>query len=362
VLRELREPLDHLHASVGAPVTARRTWLQVWLDTHTGYEPFVVGLHTPEGALAAVALLATSKRAGVTRVVPMGHGTSDVVTMSALDDRYAEALASLVAEHLRTVRPWNLTARHTSQLDPVVPHLIQRLRHAQLLDGDVSPVMRATQGDSLNAYVSSSHRKGGNWLRNRLRREGVALDVAHLADPAEVAEALPEVEDVHRLRDHQLGRDSPMDSPEGLTFFRELVLRHAERDEVRLTTLRLGGALAAYALCFADGDTYRMWNCRFDPEFAPHSPGKLAIDEAIAQALRDGVKTYDFMRGDEPYKRGYSNDENYTKDLRASSNVVFATSDRCAIMVRDRVRRMEATGGRPARVAAVVRKLAGRVS
>ncbi|MFX9097154.1 GNAT family N-acetyltransferase, partial [Acinetobacter baumannii] len=41
----------------------------------------------------------------------------------------------------------------------------------------------------------------------------------------------------------------------------------------------------------------------FNPEFGSISPGNLLLSFAIRTAIEDGSKEFDFLRGDEPYKR-----------------------------------------------------------
>ncbi len=360
VLDDLADSLEDLQRSTGAPVTARRLWLQQWLSTERGYQPLVLGLGSGD-RLDAVALLATTSLAGITTVVPMGHGPSDVVTMSARDGLAADRLASHLADHLRTLRPWRLSLRHTVRTDPVLVPLAARLRRVRILDGDLHPVLCADRGPSLDHYVTGSHRRGVSRLRNRIARDGLALEVEHLRTAAEIAAALPEVERVHRLRDDHVGRASAMDDQARREFFRRVVRAHAEAGEVSLTVLRLEGRLAAYVLCFVDrteaGAVYRMWNPRFDPEFSRYSPGKVSMDESVAHALEEGAVAYDFMRGEERYKAGYANAAERALDLHAWSNAVLERAERAALAARDRVRAMERAGGRQARLAELVRGL-----
>ena len=74
-----------------------------------------------------------------------------------------------------------------------------------------------------------------------------------------------------------------------------------------LTTLELQGSLAAFVLCFVEGDAQRMWNTRFDPALERLSPGKLAMEVSVEHALDTGSTVYDFMRGEERYKSSYAN-------------------------------------------------------
>jgi CelD/BcsL family acetyltransferase involved in cellulose biosynthesis len=109
-------------------------------------------------------------------------------------------------------------------------------------------------------------------------------------------------------------------------FFREVVVNHAERDEVELTTLRLNGDLAAYVLCFRDRGAYRMWSCRVSPEWRRYGAGRLANDEALANALADeNCVEFDWMRGDEGYKWSLANHVELATDLMAWSSPAVRT-------------------------------------
>jgi hypothetical protein len=100
-----------------------------------------------------------------------------------------------------------------------------------------------------------------------------------------------------------------------------VILEHAARGQVELTTLRLRGELAAYVLCFLDGGAYRMWNCRLAPAWSRYGAGRIANDAALERALADaGATEFDWMRGAEPYKLGLSNHVEHALDLRAWSS------------------------------------------
>lgn len=357
-LSQSGEALDVLHAVTGAPVTARRTWLQAWVESYPLYQPIVLGVEGSNGGLAAAALLATRRSHGVHQVVACGHGPTDAVSLSALDDTSAVRLADALAVELRRLRaPWRLGIRQLVADDTVAPRLASRLPRAHLVPGDVSPLLRADLGDSLRDYVSSTHHRGISRIRNRMVREGLEPQVRHVRHVEEVMTLLPEVEQVYRRRDEELGRKPALDVSCHRDFFRRVVERHAADGEVCLTTLRLNDELAAYTLCFVDGDVYRMWNCRFDPAWARFSPGKLAVDESVRHALVAGCSAYDFMRGDEPYKDSYANERPTTLDLFASSGPVLAAGTAAFLGARRRMRQMDQSGGRGAALVARARGL-----
>lgn len=362
VLARLGPRLDDLHDSEGVPLTARRPWLQAWIDSYPAYTPVAVVVESAPDRLEAAALLAVRRQRGVRRVVAMGHGPSDIAAMAARPG-FEEALARSVQEWLAsTGGPWTLTLRHLGPTDRVGPRLQTLLGRSRLVEGDVSPILLVEPGSSLKDYVSKRHIKQIRWHRNKMERDGLGVSVVHVEHSGPGLEAvLPEMERVFRARDAQLGRPCPLDRPEFAGFFREVVTSYAERGELRLTVLRAHDDLAAYALCFADGSVHRMWNCRFDPRWSRYSVGKVAVALAVEHALESGSTGFDFMRGDEDYKNTYATDRPRATDYFAWSGGVLAAGGRAYLRGRALAAQMESEGSRGVGLATAVRQLKARL-
>ncbi len=52
----------------------------------------------------------------------------------------------------------------------------------------------------------------------------------------------------------------------------------------------------------------------FDPRYAAFSPGTVAVAHSLRRAIAEGYRTYDFLRGDEPYKRSFGARPRYGVD------------------------------------------------
>jgi CelD/BcsL family acetyltransferase involved in cellulose biosynthesis len=338
-LHRFGEPLDALVAATGAPVTAQRLWAATWLSTHQEWVPLTITVHR-QAELVAAAFLARRRRRLHDDVRPAGAGASDEVRLPAKDARAAAALAEGIRAAVRAGgRPWRLLMRDLPPDDRVVACLLPLLPRAAVRQGDLSPRLCLDRGPTLRSYVSRNHHQQSRRLRNRLERAGTTLQVAQLTEPAAVAAVLPEVVRVCRARDHDLRGFSRLDEGAELAFFTRIVLAHARERTLQLTTLRLDDRLAAYVICFVDGDVWRMWNCRFDPLWAEFGPGRLSHDEALSAALAAGCRTYDWMRGDEAYKDALSNHAYRVQDLHATSSVAlwvaFEFPTRARVALRD---------------------------
>lgn len=84
------------------------------------------------------------------------------------------------------------------------------------------------------------------------------------------------------------------------TFFRLLALR---LPEFRLGVVHVDGSPAAAVCCFDFGPTRYLYNSAYDAAFAPWGAGIACKILSIRDAVERGIPRYDFLKGDEPYKR-----------------------------------------------------------
>jgi len=75
-----------------------------------------------------------------------------------------------------------------------------------------------------------------------------------------------------------------------------------ERGWLRSAVWRIDGHVAAAIYAMSYRGTTSFYQSGFDPTFRG-SPGTLMIAGAIRRAIEDGDSNFDFLRGDEPYKR-----------------------------------------------------------
>jgi CelD/BcsL family acetyltransferase involved in cellulose biosynthesis len=320
VLDVLGARLDELHLACAAPITARRTWLTTWLGCHPRHEPLALWAENA-GQLEGAVLFARRERRFASEFVALGSGLSDQVRFPARSLSAAEALASAVAQRLHAhPRPWYLTVRHLPEGDPLATRLAAELPNSELTRGDASPTLRIGAERATRAHVSKNHHQQVRRMHNRLRSEGLEPRIEHLRAPAAIAALLPAVERVCIERDAELRGVSMLDREPMRSFFPRVLLAHAERGEVELTTLHLGAELAAYVVCFLDQGSYRMWNCRLAPAFGRFGVGRIANHAALERALADPKACeFDWMRGAESYKLSMSNALVHAADLRAWS-------------------------------------------
>ncbi|MBU1322832.1 GNAT family N-acetyltransferase, partial [Patescibacteria group bacterium] len=104
---------------------------------------------------------------------------------------------------------------------------------------------------------------------------------------------------LHRLSDPK--KNKFMSEPMA-EFFKDVYEAKIPGWQGRLDFLKIEGKFAAGIISFVSQDEWWLYNSGYDPEFSFYSAGLLLKAFSIKQAIEDGKKKYDFLRGGERYK------------------------------------------------------------
>ena len=92
-------------------------------------------------------------------------------------------------------------------------------------------------------------------------------------------------------------------TPEKEAFLRDMAQQLWPQGWLDLAFLSADGEPIAALWCFAYGSTYAAYNSGYHPAYAELSAGIVLFAERIRPAIARGFfTTFDFLRGNEPYK------------------------------------------------------------
>lgn len=155
--------------------------------------------------------------------------------------------------------------------------------------------------DSWEAYLEQLEGKQRREIRRKLRKAGQESLVSwHITPAAAVHEAMPVFLRLHQGSSAEKAAfmTKPMER-----FFIELAEIFAARGWLELVFLHINGHPVASCFAFRWRDSVLLYNSGFDHSGEDVlSPGWLLLGYHIEYAIAQGVKRYDFMRGDESYK------------------------------------------------------------
>lgn len=225
-------------------------------------------------------------------------GSTDVCDYSdfIVSKAHAEAVLPAVFEDL-SKRCWDRLVLHSvpdgSPTLAIFPALAKaRGWSVELTQENVCP--RADLPNDWESYLNGLTKKDRHELRRKFRRLDSAGDVRFYQS----AQPDKDMDDFIRL--HTLSREDKAEfmTREMEAFFREAV----GLPPAGLYFLEVDGIRTAAIVRFDCGDSRLLYNSGYDPKYASLSVGLLLKAWAIREAIESGMKCFDFLRGDEPYK------------------------------------------------------------
>jgi CelD/BcsL family acetyltransferase involved in cellulose biosynthesis len=300
-LAQLRQPWQELFDKCpDASIFLSWEWIFTWWSHfHDGAAPHIVTIDDGDGLVGLAPLMKHADN-GSNLCFMQRDETTDYADVLALPTSRAKS-AQLVVDHLEAeCQSGGAVVLEPLPEDSPVLDLVRGGPNPRLQA--IQPCPTVTLANSWDEYLGGLRKKDRHELRRKIRRAETAgnlqCTVATTAEALDVA-----LKDFYRL--HQSSSDpkkAQFLEPHLQAFFSEAAHTLARRGWLRLSVLHLDGVAIASLLSFDRGTTVSLYNSGLDPEFRWLSPGIIIIAEEIQSAIAAGRVTYDFLRGDEPYK------------------------------------------------------------
>ena len=150
-------------------------------------------------------------------------------------------------------------------------------------------------------FLSGLSKKNRHELKRKFRRLETVESVVwlELTQPDEVKFAMDDFLKLLRLSGQH---KEEFLTPHRDKFFRQVAYRFAMNGFLKLFFLEIKGQKVAGVMCFDYGNSRFLYNSGYNPALGYYSVGLLLKAFSIQNAIEAGLKYYDFLRGDEPYK------------------------------------------------------------
>lgn len=276
------------------------SWLQVWWHEFGDESSlFLHSVREGEELIGIAPLLVNGESASFIGNADICDYQDFVVTPGREQDFFDALLDSFDLQgitqlDLRALRPDSTVLNHLVE--------IARNRGCEVSCGPDGFSLELDLPSTWDEYLQTLKGKHRHETRRKLRRLHEAADVNYRI-----------VEDIKDVQDSmgtflELFRESRDDKTSFMTsqmesFFKSLASSMAEIKILKLCFLELNGRPAAVIMCFDYNETYYLYNNGFDPQFRHLSVGLLCKTLSIQDSIQRGRKRFDFLKGDETYKR-----------------------------------------------------------
>lgn len=311
-LNLLREQWNTLAGDV--PFRAHE-WLATWW-THYGSQPMrhrelhVVCVANDAGRLVGLApwyLDRSLAKGRMVRWLGDGEVCTDHLTLFC-EAEYRSEVAAALAQHLiRELLDWDLLELEgVDSGDLAVAAFMDELRKRGCLvqRRPMESCWAVLLPETWTVFLemqSKSHRK----QLERVIRGSVdaGRGVWHRVTNADgFAQAWPMLIDLHQRRWQSVGQPGAFASQAFRDFHSDVAPRMLTRGQLRLSWLELDGVPIAAEYHLGNSSTTYVYQGGLDPERLDEQPGRILKALTIRDAIESGQTTYDFLRGDEPYK------------------------------------------------------------
>ena len=154
-------------------------------------------------------------------------------------------------------------------------------------------------------------RRREKWI---LRQPGVSISCAK--SPEEAPKATEEFLQLHRARWAVEGGSDGLTDDRHEQFHREASQRLAQSGALRMYTLYAARRPVASVYGVVHGDKFNYYQSGYDPNWASRSVGLVLLARTVSDAFTDGLREFDFLRGNEGYKGEWARGERWTIELR----------------------------------------------
>ena len=180
-----------------------------------------------------------------------------------------------------------------------VPLARQKGYQVEIKQTNVSPQLLLPQ--SWEDYLALLKTKDRHELRRKLRRleQTQAVNYYTITEKELLPQAMESFFELFQLSDAEKAHFMTDRKRE---FFTTMVSSLAEKGNIRLSFMEVGGVRTSSTLCFDYNNDIYLYNSAYDPAYSSLSVSLLLKVFNIRDAINSGKKRFDFLSGNEPYK------------------------------------------------------------
>ena len=131
-----------------------------------------------------------------------------------------------------------------------------------------------------------------------------------------IVRATEEFLQLHRARWSVEGGSDGLSDERHEAFHRDAAQRLAQAGMLRMYTLYAARRPVASVYGVIHGAKFNYYQSGYDPNWACKSVGLVLLARTVQDAFGEGLKEFDFLRGNEGYKADWSREERWTIQIR----------------------------------------------
>jgi len=289
-------------------------WLWNWWKHFAPGNILTLAIHH-DSRLVGLAPFYVENEGGTKVVKFIGTGITDYNDILA-EDEFEEDVVEIIYEYLIThQRLWE-----KCDLSDISPRsvLVESLSDYVEIDMGklhVCPFIDLSLGrQSVLGYMEAVHRR--KLFKSVRMLESLGKIEFEKADLGDVDEWMEEFFLLHNASRAMRNLAGGMECEKLRAFHLCAARELAEQELLGLFRLTVGGRTAAIIYGFIVKGVFYSYMGGFEPDFAKFSPGNVALLYVLEHCMKSGIRTFDFLRGDEKYKFLWGSQKGHNYKLR----------------------------------------------
>lgn len=301
-------------------------WWSIYRDDNSELKIIIVKMN---GEIVGIAplYLHTRSLSGFRELRFLGsaHIGSDYLDFIIVKE-YESLIIPEILKYIKDNTRWDLITLSDVPLNSPVLSYAKTLfnNHSIYLNNSYTtcPFLKLSKGaqDMMNGVASN--------LRNIIKRKSAKL--GKLKD-TEFIDCIPKdgfkvpydhLLELNKIRAEVKGIKSPFLDNRFDRFHRKILSSLFPLGMAKLSFLKINGQPVAANYLFQYNSTVYYYQSGFDPQWKQLSPGTLLHYHCIQSAIEEGIEKYDFLRGDEQYKKLWTRSNNKNAIISIHNNTI----------------------------------------
>jgi CelD/BcsL family acetyltransferase involved in cellulose biosynthesis len=305
-----REWSDLFHSAACENIFLSFDWMFNWWK-HVASQPdlFVVVVRDHSSQVVGIAPLYIRHCAGILNVRRLGVLGDTVVCSDALDilatPEHSRAIVACVAEALREhMGDWHFAEFAATQRDSLLAALCEQWLLGRTRSEYSTSCPYVTLPPSADAYLATRSSGFQRKLRRypRVLERQATLEHVVVRSGSDLELAFSDLQELHRRRFDAKEQESAFLDPHVSTFHAAVLKCFGAHGCAQLHLLKLNGRPVAAMYTLSTGKKLSLYQTGVDPDFGKFSVGVVLMHSIINNAIQDGYREFDLLRGAEAYK------------------------------------------------------------
>jgi CelD/BcsL family acetyltransferase involved in cellulose biosynthesis len=302
-------------------------WLTSWWKSFgTGRELLILALFDSPSRLIGVAPLSISSEPflssvplRVLRLMGDGSGDSDNLDLPVRPG-FEKIFARRVLEYLQNRKDqWDIAQLNTMPVESLVARCFAdalKPPHWSCFEYSRtrSTVFLPETWDEYLDQLSPKNRKNFAYYARRLQKL-YSVRIYRCLSESELPLCLDSLFRLHQLHWQRAGEPGSFSSPARRDFYADLSLQLLAKNRLELWMAEVDGKIAAAQFCMRHGNQVYALQEGYDPARTADSIGYVLRGEVRKQLIREGIRVYDFLGGEDHHKSRWKAQLGFYRDL-----------------------------------------------